>query len=39
MTKDEEHGEESWKRRKKKLTQKMDRLKPASARAIAGHTG
>jgi hypothetical protein len=38
-TKDEEHEEESWKRHKKKLTQKMDRLKLASARAIAGHIG
>jgi hypothetical protein len=38
-TKDEEHEEEAWKRRKKKLAQKTHRLKPASAPAIADHTG
>jgi hypothetical protein len=38
MTKDEDHKEEAWKCRKK-VTQKTDRLKPASAPAIAGHIG
>jgi hypothetical protein len=36
-TKDEEHKEEAWKRRKKKSAQEMNRLKPAPAPAIAGH--
>jgi hypothetical protein len=36
-TKDEEHEEEAWKRRKKKSEQATDRLKPAPAPAIAGH--
>jgi hypothetical protein len=38
-TKDEEHEEEAWKRRKKKSKQAMDQLKPAPTPAIAGHTG
>jgi hypothetical protein len=38
-TKVEEHEEEAWKRCKKKSTQKTDRLKPATASAIAGNIG
>jgi hypothetical protein len=38
MTKVAEHEEEAWKRIKKKPAQKTDRLKPAPAPAIAGHT-
>jgi hypothetical protein len=37
MTKSEEHGEEAWKRRKKKTKQMSNRLKPAPAPAKAGH--
>jgi hypothetical protein len=35
-TKDEEHEEEAWKRRKKKSKQAMDQLKLALTPAIAG---
>jgi hypothetical protein len=37
MTKGEVHEEEAWKRRKKKTEQMPNRLKPASAPAIADH--
>jgi hypothetical protein len=36
-TESEEHGEEAWKRWKKKTTQMPNRLKPAPAPAKAGH--
>jgi hypothetical protein len=39
MTKGEEHEEEAWKHWKKKTEQMPNRLKPAPAPAIAGHTG
>jgi hypothetical protein len=37
VTKDEEHEEEAWKRRKRKSEQAMDWLKLAPTPAIAGH--
>jgi hypothetical protein len=37
VTKTGEHEEEAWKRRKKKSAQATNRLKPATALAIAGH--